>query len=304
MGRLPTLQLMTLKAAHYHELLGMITGYQRPLTATTLRPARDSCEGCHWPAVDHDDKVRTKIHYDADEKNTETRTRLDRAHRQRRGAREGDARHPLAHRPERRVRQRRRAEAHDPLGPDHRQGRQDDDLLRRLEQGRPRGDGPEAEAADGMRRLPQRGRPPVPSTPPTASTTRSRRAASTAAMPSIKARALAIIDKASPLHGPMDEQVPKFKKIIADAAPKGELKPERRRPRSSSRRRCSQILELSEFEAKDLDVEVVPEPRRPQGLPGLLPLPRRQARQREGRGDPAAVHAVPRPSAGHHRRRR
>ena len=49
MGRLPTLQLMTLKMAHYHELLGMITGYERPLAATTLRPARDNCEGCHWP---------------------------------------------------------------------------------------------------------------------------------------------------------------------------------------------------------------------------------------------------------------
>src|SRR5664279_1965102 len=63
MGRLPTLQLMTLKAAHYHELLGMVTGYKRPLTATTLRPARDSCESCHWPSANHDDKVRTKVHF-------------------------------------------------------------------------------------------------------------------------------------------------------------------------------------------------------------------------------------------------
>lgn len=54
----------------------MITGYHRPLTATTLRPARDSCENCHWPSVNHDDKVRTKIHYDTDAKNTEQRTRL------------------------------------------------------------------------------------------------------------------------------------------------------------------------------------------------------------------------------------
>ena len=76
MGRLPTLQLMTLKAAHYHELLGMVTGYKRPLTATTLRPARDSCEGCHWPSINHDDKVRTKVHYGADAKSTEQRTRL------------------------------------------------------------------------------------------------------------------------------------------------------------------------------------------------------------------------------------
>ena len=64
MGRLPTLQLMGLKAAHYHELLGMITGYERPLAATTLRPARDSCEGCHWPAVNHDDTIRTKVSFE------------------------------------------------------------------------------------------------------------------------------------------------------------------------------------------------------------------------------------------------
>jgi nitrate/TMAO reductase-like tetraheme cytochrome c subunit len=61
MGRLPTLQLMTLKVAHYQELLGMITGYQRPLAATTLRPARDSCESCHWPSVNHDDKVHRSL---------------------------------------------------------------------------------------------------------------------------------------------------------------------------------------------------------------------------------------------------
>ena len=76
MGRLPTLQLMTLKVAHYHELLGMITGYKRPLNATTLRPARDSCEGCHWPDVVHNDSVRTRVHYDTNDTSTETRTRL------------------------------------------------------------------------------------------------------------------------------------------------------------------------------------------------------------------------------------
>ena len=76
MGRLPTLQLMALKAAHDHELLGMITGYERPLAATTLRPARDSCEGCHWPAVNHDDKVAPRSTTSADAKNTEMRTRL------------------------------------------------------------------------------------------------------------------------------------------------------------------------------------------------------------------------------------
>jgi len=60
MGRLPTLQLMTLKMAHYHELLGMITGYERPLAATTLRPARDKLrKAATRPEVNHSDKVRT-----------------------------------------------------------------------------------------------------------------------------------------------------------------------------------------------------------------------------------------------------
>jgi hypothetical protein len=71
-------------------------------------------------------------------------------------------------------------------------------------------------------------------------------------LPSIKARALAIIDKASQLHGPLDEQVPKFEKIIADAAPKGDLKPEARAAEQQFAKAMLDILKLSEFEAKDL----------------------------------------------------
>ena len=77
-----------------------------------------------------------------------------------------------------------------------------DDLLRRVEQGRPRRDGPEAEAADGLHRLPQRRRPSVhESRGP-------RRRGDLGGphrpqhLPSIKARAVAIIEKASTLHGP------------------------------------------------------------------------------------------------------
>jgi hypothetical protein len=39
----------------------MIVGYERPTKATALRPLRDSCEGCHWPSVVHDDTVRVKV---------------------------------------------------------------------------------------------------------------------------------------------------------------------------------------------------------------------------------------------------
>ena len=35
--------------------LGMIAGYERPLHSSTLRPARENCESCHWPQAEHHD---------------------------------------------------------------------------------------------------------------------------------------------------------------------------------------------------------------------------------------------------------
>jgi hypothetical protein len=76
MGRVSTLELMMIKPTHMHELWGMIVGYERPTVAKSMRPARDSCEACHWPSARHSDTVRTKVHYDADAKSRETRTTL------------------------------------------------------------------------------------------------------------------------------------------------------------------------------------------------------------------------------------
>lgn len=76
MGRLSTLELMLIKPTHMHELWGMVVGYERPRHSKTLRPARDSCEACHWPEVRHADTVRTKVHYGDDPKSTETRYTL------------------------------------------------------------------------------------------------------------------------------------------------------------------------------------------------------------------------------------
>ena len=76
MGRLSTLELMMIKPTHMHELWGMIVGYDRPAHAKTMRPARDSCEACHWPEQRHADTVRTKVHYGEDPKSLETRTTL------------------------------------------------------------------------------------------------------------------------------------------------------------------------------------------------------------------------------------
>jgi len=251
MGRLPTLQLMTLKAAHYHELLGMITGYKRPLAATTLRPARDSCEGCHWPAVFHDDKVRTKVHYDTDEKNTETRTRLI-VHTGGSEAREKATRGIHWH-----IQQNVEYVT-------------DDEQKRTIPWVRITGkDGKTTTYFDASSKV---GRAEMDQKPKrrmdcidchNAAGHPFRNPADrvdeaiqegriSQSLPSIKARALAIIDKASPLHGPMGNQIPDFKKIIADAAPKGDLKPDQKKAEEQFAETMLQILELSEFEAKDL----------------------------------------------------
>lgn len=76
MGRLSTLHMMGLKPTHVNELWGMIVGYDRPVGSHTLRPSRDNCEACHWPAVEHHDSVAVKKRYDADAKSSESITRL------------------------------------------------------------------------------------------------------------------------------------------------------------------------------------------------------------------------------------
>ena len=52
--------------------------YARPIPspAQNLRPARDTCEQCHWPEKFHGDKVRRVVEYADDEKNTESVTTL------------------------------------------------------------------------------------------------------------------------------------------------------------------------------------------------------------------------------------
>ena len=54
----------------------MIVGYQRPLVATTLLPAREYCEGCHNPATVHYDVIVVHKHYATDPPSSESTTRL------------------------------------------------------------------------------------------------------------------------------------------------------------------------------------------------------------------------------------
>jgi len=52
--------------------------YSRPIPSPVkeMRPARDTCEQCHWPEKFHGDKIKRIYEYGEDEKNTETVTTL------------------------------------------------------------------------------------------------------------------------------------------------------------------------------------------------------------------------------------
>ena len=56
----------------------MRNSYSRPIPSPVhdLRPARDTCEQCHWPEKFHGDKVNLVREYGNDEKNTESITKM------------------------------------------------------------------------------------------------------------------------------------------------------------------------------------------------------------------------------------
>jgi nitrate/TMAO reductase-like tetraheme cytochrome c subunit len=76
MGRTSTLHLMALKPTHLKELWGMIAGYERPTHGSTLRPAREACEACHWPENEHHDKIVVQKRFATDPASSEIDTRL------------------------------------------------------------------------------------------------------------------------------------------------------------------------------------------------------------------------------------
>jgi nitrate/TMAO reductase-like tetraheme cytochrome c subunit len=45
-----------------------------PVPVRNLRPARETCEQCHWPEKFHGDRIKVKTSYMPDEKNTELKT--------------------------------------------------------------------------------------------------------------------------------------------------------------------------------------------------------------------------------------
>jgi hypothetical protein len=76
MGRNSTLKLIAQKPTHFKELWGMVAGYERPLHASGMRPAREACESCHWPEAEHHDKIAVIKRYGTDDKSSEIDYRL------------------------------------------------------------------------------------------------------------------------------------------------------------------------------------------------------------------------------------
>jgi hypothetical protein len=67
------------KLSGVRQVLAVAAGtYTRPIETPVhnLRPARETCEQCHWPEKFHGDKLQTITHFDNDEESTELVTAL------------------------------------------------------------------------------------------------------------------------------------------------------------------------------------------------------------------------------------
>jgi Zn finger protein HypA/HybF involved in hydrogenase expression len=77
LGQESTLTMVPRKAMEIrHVIFGLTQAYETPIHVKSLRPARDTCEKCHWPEKFASDKVLQKKHFNLDEQNTETDTFL------------------------------------------------------------------------------------------------------------------------------------------------------------------------------------------------------------------------------------
>ena len=307
MGRLSTLQLMAIKPTHINELWGMIVGYERPVHTHSLRPARESCEACHWPEARHNDTMRVKYRYADDAKSTETRTTLqlhtgtgaglgERIHRDGAAGQSGRRHregHPLAHRAGRRIRRARPRQAEDPADRGARQDREGDgDIFRSDRRDQSRRRRQDAEAADRLHRLPQC----VGASVQQSREPRRQRARGGPHRPQ------PAVDQGALRRHHQERR----RDLGARSGALGEVRGADRRRGAKRRRggedegRGAEVRRGNEAHpAADVvrdqgsHVEDVPERRRPQGLPRVLPLSRRQAHERQGPGDTPAVHALP-----------
>jgi hypothetical protein len=272
MGRLSTLQLMAIKPTHIGELWGMIVGYERPTTTHSLRPARESCEACHWPEARHSDTVRVKYRYADDAKSTESRTTLQ-LHTGTGAATASGSEETTP----------QLAPATGVAKGIHWHIAQDleyvalDPYKQKIPLIEVHGadgkvtatyfDPTAGKSRDEVEKMPRRridcidchnaaGHPfsnPANLVDDALAEGRIDRS-----LPSIKARSDAIIQKASGISGPEDERASKFSELIATAAPKGEQKAAAKEAEQKFAAEMKRILLLSSFAAKDLTWKTFP----------------------------------------------
>ena len=272
MGRLSTLQLMAIKPTHINELWGMIVGYERPITTHSLRPARESCEACHWPEARHNDTMRVKYRYDNDPKSTENRTTLQLHTGTGAGLASGDKETDAQLSPGTSVAkgihwhiaQDLEYVALDPQ-------KQKIPLIQVLDaSGKVKAtyfDPTAGISRADVDKMPRRridcidchnaaGHPF--SNPANLVDDALEEGRIDRSLPSIKARSDAIIQKASGISGPEEERAAKFAALIADAAPQGEQKPKTKEAEQKFAAEMQRILLLSSFAAKDLTWKTFP----------------------------------------------
>jgi hypothetical protein len=256
-GRLPTLQVMALKPEHAKELWGMIVGYERPTVSTTLRPARQNCEGCHNPTVVHRDAVVLKKRYEADATSSETTTRLT-LHTGFGTIRDKSAKgihwHVandvsfIAADPQRRSIPVVRVTAADGTT------RTYVDAVAKIDRSQIKPeDVRRIECFDCHNSVGHPFPNPADAVDQAIATGRIDRS-----LPSAKARALELIAVADKMSGPRAEREKAFDKLIADNAAKAAVKPEMKAAEAKFGNAMKEILLASTFEAKDITWKTFP----------------------------------------------
>lgn len=269
MGRISTLHMMALKPTHAKELWGMIAGYERPLTASTLLPSRNNCEGCHWPETEHHDSIAIKKRYDTDPKSSETTYRLV-LHTGMGTIRDSAARgihwhiandvQFIATDPQRRTipwvqvrtpdgKTSTYVDVENPLSPEE------------LKKHTPR----RIECLDCHNAV---GHPfPNPEDLVDEAIANGR---IDRALPSAKARAVKLIEASAKMAGMPDELAPKLEQLIADAAPKGEMKPEMQALEKKFAAEMKQILLRTSFTRPELSWQSFPDHAAHKDFPGCF----------------------------------
>jgi nitrate/TMAO reductase-like tetraheme cytochrome c subunit len=268
-GRIPTLQAIALKPEHVKELWGIIFGYERPLVSTTLRPARQNCEGCHNPAAVHHDTIVIRKHYDTDPKSSETTTRLV-LHTGVGTVREKEAKGIhwhiandvsfIATDP-----QRRDIPWVQVKKPDGKAQTYIDPTAKPPPGGFKAEDARRIECFDCHNSVGHPFPDPVDAVDEAIATGRIDRS-----LPSAKQRASDLIKATEKLYGPYDERAKTIDKLVADSASKAAVKPEQKEAEAKFEQAMKSILLASTFEAKDVTWKSFADHARHEDFPGCF----------------------------------